>query len=102
MSIDLSNDELVPLSQVPDLPCVPRRRKGRPLHRATVYRWSNTGVKGVVLETVQFAGTRCTTLRALREFVGRLSKPHAGDGSGKSCVPTERINVDERLDKAGI
>ena len=81
MAIDISCDELIPLSRVAELAFVPRRRNGRPLHRATVYRWSNAGVKGVRLETVQFGGTRCTSLRALRDFVERLSDRSASSAN---------------------
>ena len=103
MTIDISRDELIPLAQVSELSFVPRRRKGQPLHRATPYRWSTTGLRGVKLETVQFAGTRCTTLRALREFVDRLSDPDSSNGNERGILGAEPIaDVDERLDEAGL
>ena len=103
MKIDISLEKLIPLSKVPDLAFVPRRRNGRPLHRATPYRWSTTGVRGIKLETVQFAGTRCTTMCALRQFIEQLSSPMAVVGSPQETFCVESISdVDEGLDKAGI
>jgi hypothetical protein len=72
MAIDLS-EQLIPLTQVPALPFVPRRRRGTKLNQATVFRWANPGVQGVRLEAIRFGGTLCTTQSALLEFFRRLT-----------------------------
>src|SRR5690242_19731431 len=72
MTIDLS-EELIPLTQVPALPFVPRRRRGKKLNQATVFRWANSGIRGTRLETIQFGGTLCTTRSALLEFFHQLT-----------------------------
>lgn len=106
MHLDAAAGEiLVPLSQVPDLPWIPRRRRGRKLHAATVFRWCQKGVKGVKLECWQFAGTKVTTVAALHRFFDELS---AKDTSGAIDVPklsAERASIEwaeNQLDKIGI
>ena len=76
-TIDAAKEELIPLSQVPNLPFIPRRRRGRKLSISSVYRWAKNGVgpNKVRLETVQFAGTKCTTVSRLRDFFHRLGDP---------------------------
>src|SRR4051812_23014026 len=65
---------LVPLSQVPGLPFIPRRRNGRKLHKATVFRWAKRGLRGVRLESMQFAGTKVTTVAAIQRFFSLLGE----------------------------
>jgi hypothetical protein len=79
--IDADKEELIPLSQVPNLPFVPRRRRGRKLSISSVYRWAKDGVgpNNIRLETVQFGGTKCTTVRKLHEFFKRLGGPEKQD-----------------------
>ena len=60
-------DELIPLADVPRLHFMPRR-KGKPLHVSTVFRWASRGIRGAVLHTVQAGGVRCTTVPSLLAF----------------------------------
>lgn len=49
---------------------------GRTCHgrnRSTVYRYSTHGLRGIVLETVDAGGIRCTSREAIRRFFGALS-----------------------------
>jgi len=69
MPIDVTTEELIP-----ELPFIPRRRRGRRLHPSTVFRWAQRGIQGVRLEVIQFAGTKCTTLKALNRFLAELSE----------------------------
>jgi hypothetical protein len=57
---------------------LPRRRRGRKIHVSTFYRWTTVGCRGVVLETIQIGGTRCTSREALQRFFERLSSPSGG------------------------
>ena len=41
MPIDATEEDLIPLMQVPELPFVPRRRRGTKLHPSTVFRWAH-------------------------------------------------------------
>jgi hypothetical protein len=52
---------------------LPRRRRGRKTHVATLYRWAKTGCRGVVLETIQIGATKCTSREALERFFEKLT-----------------------------
>jgi hypothetical protein len=71
--IDSGSETLLSLAQAADE--LPRRRRGRKTHISTLFRWSTVGCRGVVLETLQVGGTRCTSREALQRFFERLSQP---------------------------
>jgi hypothetical protein len=102
VNFNLTNgDEVIPLSQVPDLPFIPGRRRGRKLHPATVFRWAQHGVRGVKLATLQYGGTKVTTLTALTDFFSRLS------GLQSQCQPlatkpSSQNEIETQLDEAGL
>jgi hypothetical protein len=52
----------------------PRRRRGKRPSLQTLYRYSGEGYRGIILETLQVAGTRCTTREAVARFIERISK----------------------------
>jgi hypothetical protein len=56
---------------------LPRRRRGKKPHIATLYRWAERGLKGVRLETIQVGGTCCTSIEALQRFFNGLAKPRS-------------------------
>jgi hypothetical protein len=100
MSIDLMIESPpVPLADVPDLPCIPRRRLGRKLHRSTVFRWVNPGVRGVRLEVIRVGNVLCTSLAALERFFQRLAAlpPAAARPSDRRREDLARVN--EELDR---
>jgi Protein of unknown function (DUF1580) len=69
--IDISKEQVLPLTGATKH--VPRRRRGRPTHVATLYRWSDPGLHGIRLEVIQCGGTLCTSLEALQRFFNRLT-----------------------------
>ena len=71
MSIDPNTETLISLTQATK--GLPRRRRGKKPHVSTLYRWSTVGCRGVVLETLQIGGTRCTSKEALARFFRRLT-----------------------------
>jgi hypothetical protein len=71
--IDTQVETAITLTRAAD--DLPRRRRGRKTHVSTLFRWSTVGCKGVVLETIQIGGTRCTSREALQRFFERLSLP---------------------------
>jgi hypothetical protein len=104
MPIDLTTESpLVRLGDVPDLRCLPRRRRGRKLHKSTPFRWANPGVRGIRLEVIRVGGTLCTTVPALQRFFERLaalpSSPDSGPSKGKRRHPGQ---VAEALDREGL
>ena len=48
--IDIGNEELIPIRQVPAR--LPPRANGKQVHVTTVYRWINHGVRGFRLESL--------------------------------------------------
>src|SRR5262245_3868079 len=58
-----------------------RLRAGRKAHVSCLYRWSTSGLQGVVLETIQVGGTRCTSREALQRFFEALSQPRQADST---------------------
>lgn len=75
--IDVSSEALVALSVVPRY--LPRRRGGKKPHVSCIYRWTTSGCRGVVLESVQVGGTRCTSREALARFFERLTYGEAAN-----------------------
>ena len=74
MAIDPTIEAPIPFEDVPDLPWIPRRRRGRKLHYSTVYRWYQRGVRDVRLEAIRIGGTMCTSEAALTRFFNRLAE----------------------------
>lgn len=70
--IDLASEQVVSLHDVPRR--LPRRRGGRPVHVSCVYRWTTRGCRGLILESIQIGGTRCTSIEALTRFFDALRR----------------------------
>jgi hypothetical protein len=70
--IDSASETLISLAQAANE--LPRRRRGRKTHVSTLFRWTTAGCRGIVLETLQVGGTRCTSKEALQRFFERLSE----------------------------
>lgn len=69
--IDPDSETLICLTEAARL--LPRRRAGKKPHVSCLYRWTTVGCKGVILESVQVGGTRCTSKEALARFFERLT-----------------------------
>jgi hypothetical protein len=74
--IDFASEKVITLTHATRI--LPQRREGKRPNIATLYRWSIRGVKGVVLETIQIGGSRCTSIEALQRFFERLSQQSQG------------------------
>jgi Protein of unknown function (DUF1580) len=64
--INLQNEQLVPIGQVPGL--LPSRPNGRRIHISAIYRWVQRGARGRRLEAIQVGGTTYTSREALQRF----------------------------------
>ena len=64
--IDNANEEILTLAQAAAE--LPRRRRGRKTHVSTLYRWTVSGCRGVILESIQIGATRATSREALQRF----------------------------------
>ena len=78
--IDPSTETLISLNEAAK--GLPRRRAGKKVSLSCMYRWSNfPGCRGIVLETIQVGGTRCTSREALGRFFRRLTADRSPDAS---------------------
>ncbi len=103
--IDLATEEIMTLSQVPAI--LPPRRAGRNAHVSCIYRWTSTGFRGVVLESVQIGGTRCTSKEALFRFFAELTRlqarpPPALSVSAAAGRQREVERAERQLDAEGV
>ncbi len=69
--IDPNTESLLSLTEAAK--SLPPRRAGKRAHVSCLYRWTTTGCKGVVLESLQCGGTRCTSREALARFFEALT-----------------------------
>ena len=70
--IALGRDTIVTLTQAAAL--IPPRRRGRKTSVSTLFRWSKSGCRGVILPTIQVGGSRCTSTEALQWFCEVLTE----------------------------
>jgi hypothetical protein len=101
MNIDIRKEQLIPLRDAPAL--LPRVRRGRKIHAATIYRWVRHGRRGRQLEALQCGGTLCTSVEALQRFFTALTEPDAAPCVRASVRSAEHAERTAReLDKAGL
>ncbi len=89
--IDISTETVLTLTEAAKR--LPQRRRGSRPHPATLFRWVQRGVKGVRLESLQVAGTKCTSIQALQRFFDRLSEP-------REPAPNKRPDRQREIDAA--
>ena len=53
---------------------LPKRHRGKKVSTSCIFRWGTVGCRGVILESIQVGGTRCTSKEALTRFFTRLSE----------------------------
>jgi hypothetical protein len=75
--INTNTETLISLAEAAS--SLPRRRAGKKPHVSCIYRWTTSGCRGVVLESVQVGGTRCTSREALARFFQRLTQGDVPD-----------------------
>ncbi|MGC3971780.1 MAG: DUF1580 domain-containing protein [Pirellulales bacterium] len=73
--IDLKCEQVFTLTQAAKSDLLPQRRFGKRPNIATFFRWAKRGLRGIVLETIQIGGAKCTSAEALQRFFERLSDP---------------------------
>jgi hypothetical protein len=78
MGIDIQQEELIRLGDVPKLKNLTRVRGSKPIHVSCIYRWALAGKKGIRLETLKVGGTLCTSVEALQRFFDALTEARYG------------------------
>jgi hypothetical protein len=89
--IDTTTETILTLAEAAK--SLPRRRRGRKTHVSTLYRWTVSGCRGIVLEHIQIGATRATSAEALQRFFERLTNPEPGGGNpplSQSLVQRQR------------
>src|SRR5262245_31302524 len=87
--IDSTTETLLSLADAAGT--LPRRRKGRKPHVSTLHRWATSGFKGVVLETIQVGGTKCTSEEALQRFFEACSTPRSASPPATATAGTPPV-----------
>ena len=93
--IDTATEAVLTLAQAASE--LPRRRRGRKTHVSTLYRWTVSGCRGIILESIQIGATRATSREALQRFFECLSQP---DGIGASSSATRSLVKRQRASEA--
>lgn len=71
-AFDPASTQLRPLAEYSDR--IPSSRRGKKLHRATLWRWAFDGVRGgIVLQTARLGGCRYTCDAWIAEFMRAAS-----------------------------
>ena len=97
--IDPNAETLLSLTQAAKT--LPARRAGKRPHTSCVYRWTKGGCKGVVLESIQVGGTRCTSREALARFFERLTYAN-GPNADRPETPRRRVRRRQREVSAAV
>jgi hypothetical protein len=98
----LLDEEVISLPTAAKL--LPRRRGGKKVHTSTIYRWTVTGLRGIVLESLQIGGTRCTSREALQRFFERLNRVptfHRSPTTLSQQAKQSKV-VEKQLDDLGV
>jgi hypothetical protein len=81
----------------------PRRRRGKRPALATLYRYTNEGYHGVVLEFVQCAGTRAVSKESVARFIERISNlSRRPEGTSLRSRPKTARQIDQALEETGF
>jgi hypothetical protein len=102
--IDSQVERLITLREAAaGLPC---RRAGRRTHVATIFRWTTVGVRGVVLESLQVGGVRCTSAEALQRFFERCTDQGGGPPAPAARTTAARQRAiaaaEKELERLGV
>ena len=101
--VDTLSETLVTLTEACKF--LPKRRKGKRPHPATIFSWASIGIRGIRLETIQCGGTKCTSREALQRFFDRLTAQSAGEPAPQPLPRARAADVrraEKVLDAAGI
>ena len=90
--IDLTQEELVPIRDVPKH--LPPRPTGKRVHVSAVYRWLLRGIRGIRLESLKIGGTTYTSKEALQRFADQLSSPTHESSTTPATTLTRKRQID--------
>ncbi len=91
--INIARERLMTLSEAAK--CMPRRRMGRPVTKATLLRWHAKGKDGIQLEVAVLPGGFATSMEALQRFIDRLTAQTRDDSDPYTTDSAPGMNGDE-------
>ncbi len=95
--LDPSSTQLRPLAVYSDR--IPSSRRGKILHRATLWRWAFGGLRGgIILQTVRLGGCRYTCDAWIVEFMRAASAADSLPHPRRSLRPAERDRIRAEFD----
>jgi hypothetical protein len=94
--IDTLSETVISLTEAARL--IPARRGNKKPHVSCLYRWTVSGCRGVVLESLAIGGTRCTSREALQRFFAALSQQAGLPGTAPTLRTSKQRNRD--IDRA--
>jgi hypothetical protein len=99
--IDALSEQIISLTDAARI--LPARRGGKRVHVSCVYRWTKSGCRGVILESIQIGGTRCTTREALARFFDRLTHSQGDDPPLRTLAKRQKASeaAGEELGRMG-
>jgi Protein of unknown function (DUF1580) len=101
MAIDPNAESLLCLTEAAK--SLPSRRAGKRPHVSCLYRWSTSGCKGMILESIQIGGTRCTSREALARFFAALTQANPTQANLPTARDKSAVDaVEAKLERAGI
>ena len=100
--IDALTEQIISLTDAARI--LPARRGGKRVHVSCIYRWTNAGCRGVILESIQIGGTRCTSREALARFFDRLTHSQGDAPPLRTLAKRQRASeaAAEELGRMGI
>ena len=96
MAIDISSEQVVTFTEATSH--LPQRRRGKRPNVATLYRWSNEGIRGIRLEYLMIGSTRCTSVQAMQRFFDELTV--ASEAQSAPVPPPMPKHREERIEAA--
>ncbi|MCE9605553.1 MAG: DUF1580 domain-containing protein [Planctomycetia bacterium] len=97
--IDPLVEELLSLAAAAKAKFLPGRRQSKRPSLSCIYRWTKAGCRGVILESVQCGGTRCTSREALARFMAALTALESPVPSSPALPRAVPAAVDRTLDR---
>ena len=101
--IDVSSETIISLAECARR--LPARRAGKRPHVSCIYRWTVSGCRGIILESIQIGATRCTSTAALAKFFAALTAQARGEPMAPPPAKHRRQAIqaaEKRLAAAGI
>lgn len=97
--IDITNEDLIRLNEVPKL--LPKRPNGKRIHISAIYRWSQKGIRGIKLATIRIGGTTYTSRQAIQRFGDSQTDNNQSDISQQPQVSnfTRKSQVDKATEQ---